>query len=113
LYSEHKIFRETPSKRNRVLESDNEKEERARERERETDRQTDRQWTDKRQSQPCAPPMHRITGVEGCFNLKPPHGEEQPIPPAGSKSKTAITDLKLAKKYSVLCVPQKTNQENI
>jgi hypothetical protein len=51
--------------------------------------------------------------VEGYFDLKPPHGEYQPLPPAGSNCKTVITGLKLAKKYSVACVLQNTNQENI
>jgi hypothetical protein len=40
-------------KRNRVLESDSEKE----------DTETDQQWTDSTQSQPCAPVMHKIAGA--------------------------------------------------
>jgi hypothetical protein len=39
-----------PSKRNSVLESDSEKEEK------------EKQWTDNTQSQPHAPLLHRITG---------------------------------------------------
>jgi len=39
----------------------------------------DKQWTDSRHSRPCAHLIHRITGVEGFFNLKPPPGENQPF----------------------------------
>jgi hypothetical protein len=68
-----------------VLESDSEKEE----------TETDKQWTDNRQSYPCALLMHRITGGEECFDLKPLHGEDQPLPRTGSQFKVVITGLKL------------------
>jgi hypothetical protein len=76
-------------------------------------RETDKEWTDNTQSSPCAHLIHRITGVEGCFDLKLPHGEDQPLPPTGSKCKIVITGLKKANKYDVVCVPQKTYQEEI
>jgi hypothetical protein len=38
-----------------------------------------------------------LQGVKGCFDLKSSHGEEQPLPPAGSTCKTVITGLKMAK----------------
>jgi hypothetical protein len=41
-------------------------------------------------------------GVEGCFNLKPPHGEDQPLPPTSSKCKTVINGLEKANKFSVV-----------
>jgi len=35
-----------------------------------------------------------LQGMEGCCDLKPPHGEEQPLPPTASKCKIVITGLK-------------------
>jgi hypothetical protein len=64
LYSKCKIFWEMPSKRNRNLWSNSEKEE----------RETDKQWNDKRQ----ASLIHRITGGERCFDLKPSHRKDWP-----------------------------------
>jgi hypothetical protein len=70
--------------------------------------ETDKQWTDDVESRPCG-----LQEVEECFDPKPHHWEDQPLQLAGSKCKTVITGLKLAKKIAVLWVPQKTNQEKI
>jgi hypothetical protein len=46
--------------------------------------------------------------VEGCFNLKSLHGEEQPLPPASSKCQTETTSLKTANEHGIIFVLQKT-----
>jgi hypothetical protein len=51
-----------------------------------------------------------LQGVEGCFDLKPPHGEDHSFPLASSKCKIMIICLKKANKCGV---PQKRNQEKI
>jgi hypothetical protein len=94
-----------PLKRNRVLECDSEKK---------RQRQTNSKLTvNNLNLVQLATLMHRIIGMEGCFNLKPPQGEDQPLPPAGSKFKIVISGQKLAKKIQCVVCSTQTNQENI
>jgi len=53
-----------------------------------------------------------LQGVEGCFDLKSPHGEDQLLPPLSSRCKVVITGLKRLTN-NVMCVLQKTNQDKV
>jgi hypothetical protein len=46
--------------------------------------------------------------MEWCFDLKPPHREDRPLPPAGLKFKIVITGLKKANIYGVVVCSAKS-----
>jgi hypothetical protein len=81
-----------PSKRNRVLENDSE---------------TEETETDSGLTVYSLDLVHLysigLQGVERYFIFKPPHGEDKPFPPTGSKYKIVITGLKKANEYGVIC----------
>jgi len=70
-------------------------------------RDRDKQWTDNRHSWPCAHLIHRITGVEGLFKIKPPHREDQPF----HQLHLSVKRWSLASNWQ--SVPQETNKEKI